>query len=119
MVSLMELVAEIDVSDMQWDSEGESEIRPSLMHKSAIAMNYFSCSSERKQFWLTTERILKNSTHPMKNMMDYVLDEQWQVIGEFGFGSILNVKEVEVDEEMFNWLVDNFDIDGRTLNVHG
>ena len=46
--------------------------------------------------------MLRNSTHLVKNMIDCLLDEQWQAIREFGFGSILNVKGVEVDKEMFN-----------------
>ena len=146
----MELAAEIDASDMQWDSEGESEnvVSPmhesgtpsnfkscsserkairrtaetmvvSLMHESGTPSNYKSCSSERKAIRRTAETMVSHSTHSVKNMVDWISDEQRQAVREFGFGSILNVKGVEVDEEMLKWLVDNFDVDRRTLNVHG
>ena len=103
---------------MQQDIEEESDGLPSMTCKNAKSTNNLNFNGKRKQLSLTMERILRKLIHPLNDIIDYPIDEQQEAIKIFGFGPILNLKGVEIDEEFFYWLADNLDADKRTLNAY-
>ncbi|KAL3500023.1 hypothetical protein ACH5RR_039116 [Cinchona calisaya] len=59
------------------------------------------------------------STYAVKDVIDCLDDEQKEAIEGFGFGPILKLRRIDVNEEFVTWLICNFDVERRILNVHG
>lgn len=58
----------------------------------------------------------------MKSIVELVNrfnEAQKQVVIDIGFAGLLGMKCTRIDHDLCAWLVQNFDLDSSSLNVHG
>lgn len=55
----------------------------------------------------------------MKEIIDKLTPEQENAVKDLGFALILKILAFNLDNDYCSWLVDHFDVEQRTLNVHG
>ncbi|XP_027180473.1 uncharacterized protein LOC113779181 [Coffea eugenioides] len=61
----------------------------------------------------------RSSTHMVKEIIDKLTPEQENAIKDLGFAPILKILAFNLDNDYCSWLVDHFNAEQRTLNVHG
>lgn len=61
----------------------------------------------------------RTSMQALRDVIDTLNDDQLSAVREIGFGSLLNIQSLDLDLEVVSWLVDNFNFEENTLDVHG
>ena len=55
----------------------------------------------------------------MKEVVDALTIGQQNLVRELGLGGLLDIKGFRIDDEFLTWIVNNFNCQTRTLDVHG